>query len=192
MAVIYSHSKPNGEIFYIGIGKNINRPYSKHNRNKYWYNITNKYDYIVNIILQDVSFDGAKQIEIYLIFYYGRLDLGTGNLVNMTKGGDGVVGKIVTDETKLKMSISRSGEIWNTKRKENHLKACRERIYSTETRKRMSINNAKTKSKKVINLNNNSVFSSLKDACIELGLNYNTTKAQVRGQNLNRTNLKYL
>lgn len=37
MAVVYQHRrKDTNEIFYIGMGRDINRAYSKHSRNKYY------------------------------------------------------------------------------------------------------------------------------------------------------------
>ncbi len=37
MAIVYKHIRlDNDTVFYIGIGKNQKRPYSKNYRNKYW------------------------------------------------------------------------------------------------------------------------------------------------------------
>jgi len=36
MAVVYRHLKPCGEVFYIGIGNDKDRAYSKRGRNKFW------------------------------------------------------------------------------------------------------------------------------------------------------------
>lgn len=92
MALVYQHRRKDSNlIFYIGItSNNKNRPYCKQ-RNKYWKNIVSKYGYIVEILIEDISTEEAKDIEIGLIEYYGRKDLGLGVLVNMTDGGDGTV-----------------------------------------------------------------------------------------------------
>jgi len=192
MAIVYLHSKPDGEIFYVGISKDIYRPYSFRNRNKYWHNVVNKYGYIVNILFKDIEYSEAIEIEKYLIFYYGRKCLNTGTLVNITDGGEGVVGMKRTEETKLKMSLTRKGEIWSEQRRINHNLACKTRVLSAQTRLNMSKNNAKTKSKKVINTETNIIYSSLVDACKDLGLKYTTTRAKLSGQNQNNTNLKYI
>ena len=53
------------------------------------------------IILQEFeSEQDSITAEIFLISYYGRKDLGTGTLRNLTDGGDGVSGYKHTEETK--------------------------------------------------------------------------------------------
>ena len=105
--VLYRHLKPNGEVFYIGIG-NKDRPYSK-KRNKLWKRVVNKYGYTIDILKKDMSWKDAVQIEKILISWYGRIDLGTGTLVNMTDGGEGNSGYIYTDEIKKKIGDKSRG-----------------------------------------------------------------------------------
>lgn len=192
MAVVYKHSKLNGEIFYIGISTGIKRPYSHLNRNKFWHNITNKYKYDINILFNNISYSEAIEIEKYLITYYGRVDKGTGSLINMTDGGEGVVGNIVSEEGRQRMSKSKMGEVWSEERRKNHKSGCTNRVLSKNARLMMSIHNAKTKSKKVIDTKTNIIYNTILDATICLGLNYSRTKAQLSGQNPNRTTLKIL
>jgi hypothetical protein len=90
MAIVYEHRrKDTGEIFYIGIGKDKYRVSKKTNRNSHWHNIVNKYGYTKKIIFSELSWGEAIEKEIELIKKYGRRDIGTGCLVNMTKGGEG-------------------------------------------------------------------------------------------------------
>lgn len=99
MAIIYKHiRKDNNEIFYIGIGKTIKRAKSTFNRNSYWHNIVKKVGYNIEIFNSDCSWEEACEKEKELIKLYGRRDLGTGSLVNMTDGGEGVLGLKWTDE----------------------------------------------------------------------------------------------
>lgn len=100
--VLYRHIRlDNNTTFYIGIG-NIDRPNKKSGRNKLWYNITSKVDYEVNILKSNLSWQDACELEKILISYYGRKDLGLGELVNMTDGGDGI--KNISKETASKIS----------------------------------------------------------------------------------------
>lgn len=90
---VYRHYKKNtNEVFYIGMGKEVNfrRSRSKRYRNNHWHNIVNKYDFNVEIVAENLTEQEAIELEIFLIQSYGRLDLGTGCLVNMTDGGEGV------------------------------------------------------------------------------------------------------
>ena len=120
--VVYRHRRLDiNEIFYIGIGKSKSRAYQIRSRNEFWKNITNKTDYSVEIIAENLNVEDAKELECFLIQEYGRKDLGLGQLVNLTDGGDGCInfsditknkisqslkGKFQSEETKLKISIS--------------------------------------------------------------------------------------
>ena len=129
MAIVYKHTRlDNNEIFYIGIGSTKRRAYSKCKRTQIWQNVVNKAGYTVEIMFDDLTWKEACDIEKYLIAYYGRKIIGTGNLVNMTEGGDGRSGSIISDETKAKMSESHKGKnTWS--------KGCKR---SDEDRKRIS------------------------------------------------------
>lgn len=108
--VVYRHRRLDTyEVFYVGIGKTERRAYRKHSRNKHWHNIVNKADYSVEIIATPDTWEEACELEMLLISEYGRKDLGLGNLVNMTDGGDGSLGVICTEETRQKMSKSLIG-----------------------------------------------------------------------------------
>ena len=111
MAIVYEHLRNDtNEVFYVGIGKEEGRAFDKHNRNKHWHNIVNKAGYTVNIVYEDIEHDEAKKIEILLIEKYGRKDLGLGNLVNMTDGGEGCLGLICSEETRQKLSEANKSE----------------------------------------------------------------------------------
>lgn len=144
---IYFHINPlKNEIFYVGKGKG-NRAYDKNKRNRFWKNIVKKYGYIVDIIEDNLTEKEAFEREIFYIKKIGRKNLGLGPLVNMTDGGDGFdrTGAILsqetkdkiseshkglthTEETKLKMSISKKGKVSNKKGK----------LSSVETKKKIS------------------------------------------------------
>lgn len=144
MAVIYRHRRiDTNETFYIGIGKDLKRAYSKHNRNKWWFNIVEKCGYDVDIIFDNISWEEAKQGEILLIKLYGRKDLGTGILVNMTDGGDGIIGRPKfnhSEETKIKMSLAAKGRIISENQKEKIRNIRLGSKHSQETINKISFN----------------------------------------------------
>jgi len=105
---LYRHIRlDKNEVFYIGIG-NEKRPYSKFSRNRIWKFITEKTNYRVDIILDNLTYQEACKKEIEFINIYGRKDLGLGTLVNLTDGGTGGSGLKHTEETKLKMKGRKS------------------------------------------------------------------------------------
>ena len=102
---------------------------------------------------QNLTEEEAFKHEIYMIFLYGRKDLGTGILHNMTNGGEGSSGAIRSEETKKKISEANKGKIFSeeTKRKlseahknpteETRIKmseANKGKIFSEETKKKIS------------------------------------------------------
>jgi hypothetical protein len=106
MAVVYQHRrKDNNMVFYVGIGKSEKRAYDKIRRYKPWKDYVKNHDYYVEITHKDICWEEACSIECYLISFYGRRDLGTGCLVNMTDGGDGL--KNLSDESRKKMSVNK-------------------------------------------------------------------------------------
>jgi len=100
---VYFHkSKLNNVVFYVGIG-NYKRPYSKRSRTKFWKNVSEKHGYIIDIVHKELTFEEACELEIYYIRLFGRLDISSGTLVNLTDGGEGSVGYKHTDESKEKI-----------------------------------------------------------------------------------------
>lgn len=100
MAYLYRHIRlDKNEPFYIGIGSNISRCYTKKTRNKHWHNIVNKTEYEVEIMFDNLSLQEAKEKEKEFITLYGKKSNG-GILVNITDGGDGCWGAKATEEQK--------------------------------------------------------------------------------------------
>lgn len=99
----YHKRKDTGEIFYVGIGEST-RPYEDGSRNPYWLHIVNKVGYEILIIKENITWDDACEWEKSEIKKIGRHDLGLGPLVNMTDGGEGTQGVIITEERKQNVS----------------------------------------------------------------------------------------
>lgn len=113
---VYFHRRlDNNQVFYVGMGNGY-RLKAKSNRNRYWKNIVKKHGYIVEKIEVNLPQEAAKNREIYWIKHFGRLDLKTGNLVNMTMGGDGVH---VLNELALKKLKSRGKKDKEILKKDN-------------------------------------------------------------------------
>lgn len=115
---LYRHIRLDlGSPFYIGIGtkpkNSTNSEYCRstthNNRSTYWKNIVAKTEYEVEILLESDDYDFIKQKEIEFIGLYKRIDCCGGILVNMTDGGDGSVGNIPSEETKMKRSVAQLG-----------------------------------------------------------------------------------
>lgn len=53
---------------------------------------------------------GALALERRMIRWYGRIDKGSGILLNRTDGGEGMVGLKHSDETRAKMSAAQKGK----------------------------------------------------------------------------------
>jgi len=101
---VYFHIN-NLVVFYVGIG-NYKRPYSKRSRSQFWKNVVKKYGYTIDIIHTELTFEEACELEVYYINLFGRLDTGTGTLVNLTDGGDGSIGYKHSDESRNKIRES--------------------------------------------------------------------------------------
>jgi hypothetical protein len=111
MAIVYKHKRiDNNQVFYIGIGSNLKRSYSIKNRNIHWRNIVNITEYQIEIVFNNITWKEACEVEKYLIAFYGRRDLGTGTLVNMTDGGEGRLGYKLSDEQKEVLSKKNIGK----------------------------------------------------------------------------------
>lgn len=113
MAYLYRHIRlDTNEIFYIGIGSDINykRAYSFKDRNTFWKNIINKSEYKVEIVLDDLTWEEACEKEKEFIALYGRRDLNKGTLCNLTNGGDGASGIIFSEDRKKELSKKYAGK----------------------------------------------------------------------------------
>lgn len=130
MAYLYRHIRlDKNEPFYIGIGsdENYKRANDKSGRNKIWKGITNKTQYEVEILFDGLSWQDACEKEKEFISLYGRIDKHNGILVNLTDGGDGAFGVIMSEERKKQISELAKGNKSRTGQKT-----------SEETKKKMS------------------------------------------------------
>jgi hypothetical protein len=102
----YYHKRlDTNEIFYVGIGE-PSRPYEDGSRNPHWHHIVDKVGYEVIVIKENISWGEACEWEKMRIKEIGRRDLGLGPLVNMTDGGEGTQGVIITEERRVNISLA--------------------------------------------------------------------------------------
>lgn len=131
MAYVYRHIRlDKNEPFYIGIGsdENYNRSKERYNRNGLWKIIATKSEIEVEILLDGLTYSEAQTKEKEFIALYGRKNNNTGILTNLTDGGEGTLGTVITEETRKKLSIAHKGNKSRTGHK-----------LSEETRLKMSM-----------------------------------------------------
>lgn len=217
MAYVYRHIRlDKNEPFYIGISNSetYERAYTKSHRNNMWHKIIKKTDYRVDIVIDGLTYEEAKEKECEFIALYGRININTGILCNMTDGGDGTVGYVFEEETRekirqantgwkpteemlKKMSKARKGKKFSEEHCKNLSKACMGRYLSDEIKKKISESKRGVKlgGKLVLDLETGIYYDSLKEACEYKGiklcssiysqLNDNLTKVK------NKTSLIY-
>lgn len=116
---LYRHIRlDKDEPFYIGIGTKTNkkhytlsgeyqRAFVFHKENSIWKRIVNKTKYSIEILLESDDLNFIKKKEEEFIKLYGRINLKTGILSNLTDGGEsqsGRVGKPLSEKHKKILS----------------------------------------------------------------------------------------
>lgn len=110
MAYVYCHIKADdGQPFYVGMGGTKTRPYSMshHSRSRWHRNVVAKHGVRVEIVASGLSWDSAQWWEIRWI---KALKNAGYNIVNLTDGGEGVVGLKMSSEARKKMRDAKIGK----------------------------------------------------------------------------------
>lgn len=107
---LYRHVRlDTNQVFYVGIGtKGRRRKYkraecTKH-RNSFWKRIVSKTKYEIEILFHSDDRTFILEKEKEFIELYGRANLGEGTLCNLTDGGEGNIGVIVSEERRKQIS----------------------------------------------------------------------------------------
>lgn len=103
--------KKNDTPYYIGKGKN-KRAWNKEHKV-----VVPKDNHRIVIIESNLTELGAIALERRLIKWYGRKDNNTGILRNLTDGGEGMSGAILSDEHKEKIRSSLVGKEYSKERR---------------------------------------------------------------------------
>ena len=114
---LYQHIRlDTNEPFYIGIGTKYNhkKDYTRakargKQRNSIWRGITQRVDYIIEILFESDEYDFIKTKEIELIKQYGQIIKNDGTLCNLTNGGDGTKGVIKINQWKPMYVYTKDG-----------------------------------------------------------------------------------
>ena len=142
MAYVYRHIRlDKNEPFYIGIGSDTK--YRRANditygRNPLHQRILDKTSILVEIILDDLTWEEACTKEKELIKLYGRKDQGTGILCNLTAGGEGTIGIIRNKETRIKMSDAQKGKVRSEEHKRKLSISGKGKIRTEESKRKSS------------------------------------------------------
>jgi hypothetical protein len=137
----YAYLRENGTPYYIGKGKG-NRMYRKSRK----HHIQPPKDKSKILLLkQNLTEEEAFKHEVYMINVLGRKDLGTGILRNRTNGGEGISGRVISDETRKLYSELRKGKTPSKETREKMSEAHKgennhfyNKIHSQESRNKMS------------------------------------------------------
>jgi hypothetical protein len=101
----YAYLREDRTPYYIGKGQG-NRAYR---RSKKRINPPKDKSRII-FLKQNLTEEEAFKHEIYMIAVFGRKDLGTGILHNRTNGGEGGSGRVLSEETRRKLSDANRGK----------------------------------------------------------------------------------
>jgi len=172
------------------------------------------------IIIDTVPENNWQYWETYYIAQYKESGY---DLTNHTLGGDGINGKIVDTETRLKISNSQKGnkgywfgktftdehkkKIGDRRKGENHpfygknftlkhrqklSESFKGRILTQEHKDKISANNKKGTSRKVINIITKVIYNSITEACKMNNISISTLLPHLKGyKKKNKTNLIY-
>ncbi len=183
---LYKHTRlDTNEVFYIGIGKqdkkdSYSRAYNKNKRTSFWKNIVSKTNYKVDIIFKTNNHKELVDKEIKLIEFYGRRCTGEGSLVNLTLGGEGVLG-----HTHSKESIEKAKQTLKRKIAElgQHPNAIKTRIKKGQM---LKANNFI----RVIDENTGIIYPSISEVAREFNLKIRVLHRKIVGKRKNNTSFK--
>jgi hypothetical protein len=104
----YAYLREDKTPYYIGKGEG-RRVYCKHSRSC---SVPKDKSRII-FLKKNLAEEEAFKHEIYMISIFGRMDLGTGILRNLTDGGEGTSGSIRTEKFREKLSLTKKGrKVW--------------------------------------------------------------------------------
>lgn len=198
MAYLYRHIRLDENVpFYIGIGTDASFSRSKERcrRSELWNKIAAKTEHTVQILFDDLTWEEAKQKEIEFIALYGRIDKRLGTLANLTDGGDGTLGAIVSKEKRELFSRVHSGKVTSPEVREKISNTLKSKPRDEEKIAKLvegSLRYAKSQIKKVLCTDTGMVFESATDAASYFKISRTAIVRQINGIRKNKNNLTYI
>jgi ribosomal protein L37AE/L43A len=136
---VYEYLDSNNIPYYVGKGCH-GRAWSNNGR------LVKKPDDLSKIVIieSNLDEDSAFRLEKYMIEKYGRMDIGTGTLLNKTSGGQGTSGIIHSEERKEKIRGKNNGRYgkknskWHRERMSEGLREWNRSHWTDENRKKAS------------------------------------------------------
>ena len=206
MIGIYKITSPSGRI-YIGQSNNIEKRFKAYEKlyNKQQIRLYNSF---INYGFENHIFEIIEECDEINLNIYERKWQDYYDVLNQEKGlncrltaTDNKSG-IISDDTKLKMSLKKINRILSEETKLKMSNSHKERYktiphhakgkkHSDELKLKMSEASPKASSIKVINIETNEIFNSIKEAALSTTLSYNTLLLKLKGIRKNETNLKY-
>ena len=128
----YAYLREDGTPYYIGKGKA-----GRINNTLHTIHLPVKEERRI-FLKKNLTDEEARKHEIYMIAVLGRKDLGTGILRNMTDGGEGCAGRVLSEETKKKLSEAKKGKTFTEEHKKKLSEAAKKKIFTKEHKENMS------------------------------------------------------
>jgi group I intron endonuclease len=224
MIGIYKITSPSGRI-YIGQSMDIERRWSTYHNNDCKTQIKlnrsfKKYGVEAHTfeIIEECEIEQLNTRERYWQDFYKCMEKGLNCLLTKTdekpkvlsketrlKMSNSSLGKMISEETKLKMSLARKGKKMSEESKLKISLFHSGKIKSDETKLKMSLSKlgkkrseescmkmSENRKKKVIDTLANKIYSSVKEASEAINIKYATLASMLNGQRTNKTSCCYL
>jgi hypothetical protein len=138
---VYVWFRSDGNPFYVGVGRK-NRYKSLLRRNPYTLNVVKTeggIGAVRKVIFAVDSWESGCALEQLLIARFGRSNVGTGILTNMTDGGEGTINKVVTERTKRAVAEANRNRVWTNESKTKSSETSKGRQVTIETREKLRV-----------------------------------------------------
>lgn len=192
---VYVHTTPSGKV-YVGITNDTKRRWSasggRYRHNPHFWRAILKYgwDNIRHeILLDNLTCEEAKNQERRFIEKWMAADPERG--YNLTLGGDGCLGRKVSDETRVKISEGNRGKVISQEQREKISRSMRGKSHPVDAKTREKISLSKkgkwtggrgAEGKKVLCVETGLVYENARIAAQELGLCYSGIYRCVQGE----------